>query len=65
MAVRERRADDIDVLVTILRDIETDGYPPHRPGGPQAWVNTRNEVAAFVYESDRSDVVVGHVALHE
>jgi len=64
VAVRERRADDVDGLVTILRDIEAEGYPPHRPDGPEAWVNARDEIAAFVYESDSTDVV-GHVALHE
>ena len=63
VSIRARQDTDFGVLTKVLERTAVDGYPPHRPGGLQSFVQASNELAAFVYVID--DVVVGHVAVHE
>ena len=64
MRLRERRDEDIEACVRLLRAThEADGYPRRWPRDPERFIRSRHETGAWIVEEGRA--VRGHVALHE
>lgn len=57
--LRERRGEDLDACVELLRQVHArDGYPVRWPTDPHGWLTPSNLIAAWVVERD------GELAAH-
>jgi GNAT superfamily N-acetyltransferase len=62
ISIRERRADDLDAVVSALARITaSDGYPGYPPRDPAAWLSRPDVLRSWVAERDGD--LVGHVSL--